>query len=121
MAVMSRRRRCRRLRRVRLADGEMLDRDALFFYVGWRLRSTSPARWAAGWATTAPSPSTQAKQRPSTASTQPGTAPTAGARFPAAAGSGVTAAVAINARLSFEDADRAVADSRAPAPASEAR
>jgi thioredoxin reductase len=27
-----------RLRRVRLADGEVLDRDALFFYIGWRLR-----------------------------------------------------------------------------------
>ena len=31
------------------------------------------------------------------------------ALVPAATGSGVTAAVAINARLSFEDADRAVA------------
>jgi hypothetical protein len=33
----------------------------------------------------------------------------------------VTAAVAINARLSFEDADRAVARSLADAPASEVR
>ena len=41
------------------------------------------------------------------------------ALVPAAAGAGVTAAVAINARLSFEDADHAVVDSRAPAPASE--
>ena len=40
------------------------------------------------------------------------------ALVPAATGSGVTAAVAINVRLSFEDADRAVADSRATAPAS---
>jgi hypothetical protein len=43
------------------------------------------------------------------------------ALVPAAAGSGVTAAVAINTRLSFEDADRAVADSRAAASASEVR
>src|SRR4051794_15436576 len=28
-----------RLQRVRLDDGETLDRDALFFYVGWRLRN----------------------------------------------------------------------------------
>src|SRR5512132_1122761 len=28
-----------RLRRVRLGDGQTLDRDALFFYVGWRLRN----------------------------------------------------------------------------------
>jgi hypothetical protein len=40
---------------------------------------------------------------------------------PAAAGSGVTSAVAINTRLTFEDADHAVADSRARRPASEIR
>jgi hypothetical protein len=40
---------------------------------------------------------------------------------PTAAGSGVTAAVAINTLLSFEDADPAVTDSRPPAPASEVR
>jgi hypothetical protein len=34
---------------------------------------------------------------------------------PSAAGSGVTAAVAINVRLSLEDADNALADCRAPA------
>jgi thioredoxin reductase len=28
-----------RLRRVRLGDGQTLDRDALFFYIGWRLRN----------------------------------------------------------------------------------
>jgi hypothetical protein len=37
------------------------------------------------------------------------------------AGSGVSAAVAINVRLSFEAAERAVADSPAPAPACEVR
>jgi len=99
----------------------MLDRDALFFNVGWRLRSTSPARWAAGWATTAPSPSTQAKQRPSTASTQPGTAPTRGRSFPRGRRLRRHRRGRHQRRLSFEDADRAVADSRAPAPASEAR
>ena len=36
----------------------------------------SPTRWAASCATTAPSPSTQAKRPPSTASTPPATAPT---------------------------------------------
>jgi hypothetical protein len=39
---------------------------------------------------------------------------------PAATGSGVTAAVAINARLTLEDADQAVARARAPVPASAA-
>src|SRR3954470_21077356 len=28
-----------RLRRVRLGDGQTLERDALFFYIGWRLRN----------------------------------------------------------------------------------
>ena len=37
------------------------------------------------------------------------------ALVPTAAGAGVAAAVAINVRLSLEDADRAVADARAPA------
>ena len=71
---------------------------------------TSPARSGASCATTAPSPSTPTKRRPSTASTPPATAPTPARLVPAAAGSGVTAAVAINARLSLEDADQAVAD-----------
>jgi thioredoxin reductase len=38
------------------------------------------------------------------------------ALVPTAAGAGATAAVAINARLNMEDADRAVAASRAGAP-----
>ena len=37
---------------------------------------SSPARWAASCATTAPSPSTPTRRRPSTASTPPATAPT---------------------------------------------
>jgi hypothetical protein len=40
---------------------------------------------------------------------------------PAATGSGVTAAVAINVRLSPEDAAHPLADSPTPAPASEVR
>jgi thioredoxin reductase len=103
-----------RLRRVRLDNGDTLDRDALFFYVGWQLR-TDVARTLgcemrddgsiavdAGQATTV--------DRIYAA----GNCADARALVPAAAGSGVTAAVAINARLSFEDADQAVADSRAP-------
>jgi thioredoxin reductase len=110
-----------RLRRVRLDNGETLDRDALFFYVGWRLRIDVARRLGcrlrddgsiavdSGQATTV--------DRVYAA----GNCAEPRALVPAAAGSGVTAAVAINARLSFEDADRAVADSRAPAPASEVR
>jgi thioredoxin reductase len=41
------------------------------------------------------------------------------ALVPTAAGAGVTAAVAINARLSVDDADRAVATSRASASATQ--
>jgi thioredoxin reductase len=110
-----------RLRRVRLDNGETLDRDALFFYVGWRLR-TDVARTLgcelrddrsivvdSGQATTV--------DRIYAA----GNCAEPRALVPAAAGSGVTAAVAINTRLSFEDADCALADSRAPAPASQVR
>ncbi len=110
-----------RLRRVRLDNGETLDRDALFFYVGWRLRKRRrphaglpAARRRLHRRRFRPSddrrPRLRRRQLRRTA-----------ARVPAAAGSGVTAPVAINARLSFEDADRAVADSRAPARASEVR
>jgi thioredoxin reductase len=64
-----------RLRRVRLGDGQTLDRDALFFYVGWRLRNDVARRLAASCAATARSPSTRTRRRPSTASTPPATAP----------------------------------------------
>ena len=43
------------------------------------------------------------------------------ALVPASAGSGVTAAVAINARLSLDDADQAVADLGARSPAARVR
>jgi len=35
---------------------------------------------------------------------------------PTPAGAGVTAAVSINVRLTFDDADRAIADAAGPAP-----
>jgi thioredoxin reductase len=110
-----------RLRRVRLDNGETLDRDALFFCVGWRLRNDVARALGcqlredgsiavdSGQATTV--------DRVYAA----GNCAEPRALVPAAAGSGVTAAVTINTRLSFADADRAVADSRAPAPASELR
>jgi thioredoxin reductase len=100
-----------RLRRVRLSDGETLDRDALFFYVGWRLRNDIARTLGcdlrddgsiavdAGQATTV--------DRVYAA----GNCSEPRALVPTAAGSGTTAAVAINTRLSFEDADRAVARS----------
>ena len=110
-----------RLRRVRLDNGETLDRDALFFYVGWllridiartlgcQLRDDGSIAVDSGLATTV--------DRVYAA----GNCADPRALVPAAAGSGVTAAVAINVRLSFEDADHAVGDSRAPAPAPEVR
>jgi thioredoxin reductase len=94
---------------VRLSDGETLERDALFFYVGWRLRNDIARSLGcdlrddgsiavdAGQATTV--------DRVYAA----GNCAEPRALVPTAAGSGTTAAVAINTRLSFEDADRAVA------------
>jgi thioredoxin reductase len=110
-----------RLRRVRLDDGETLDCDALFFYVGWQLRSELARTLGcelredgsiavdAGQATTV--------DRIYAA----GNCVDPRALVPAAAGSGVTAAVTINARLSFEDADRAAADLGVRSPASGVR
>ena len=104
-----------RLRRVRLDNGETLDRDALFFYVGWRLRidvaRTLGLRLRDDGSIAVDSGQATTVDRVYAA----GNCADPRALVPAAAGSGVTAAVAINARLSFEDADRAVADSRAPA------
>jgi pyruvate/2-oxoglutarate dehydrogenase complex dihydrolipoamide dehydrogenase (E3) component len=95
----------------------MLDRDALFFYVGWRLRvdvaRTLGCRLGDDGSIAIDSGQATTVDRVYAA----GNCADPRALVPAAAGSGVTAAVAINARLSFEDADRAVADSRAPAPA----
>jgi thioredoxin reductase len=95
------------LQRVQLQDGRTLDRDALFFFVGWRLRTQLAHELGcrlrddgsimvdAGQSTTV--------DRVYAA----GNCTDPRALVPAAAGSGGSAAVAINARLSFEDADRA--------------
>jgi thioredoxin reductase len=96
-----------RLRRVRFADGETLDRDALFFYVGWRLRndlaSALGCRLRDDGSIAVDSEQATSVERVYAA----GNCAEPRALVPTAAGSGVTAAVAINVRLSFEDADRA--------------
>jgi thioredoxin reductase len=98
-----------RLRRVRLGDGQTLDRDALFFYVGWRLRSDLARTLGCelrddGSIAVDPNQATTVDRVYAA-----GNCSEPRALVPVAAGSGTTAAVAINARLSFEDADRAVA------------
>jgi thioredoxin reductase len=97
-----------RLRRIRLVDGEALDRDALFFYVGWQLR-TEIARMLGCEQRNDGSIAVDADQATTVDRIYAaGNCVDPRALVPAAAGAGVTAAVAINARLSFEDADRAV-------------
>ena len=109
------------LRRVRFNDGETLDRDALFFFVGWRLRTE--VAHALGCELRADGTIVVDASQATTVDHvyAAGNCADARALVPAAAGSGATAAVTINARLSFEDADQAVADSDAPPPASEVR
>jgi thioredoxin reductase len=98
-----------RLRRVHLDNGETLDRDALFFYVGWRLR-TDLARTLGCGLRDDGSIAVDAEQATTVDRVYAaGNCAEPRALVPTAAGSGVTAAVAINVRLSLEDADRAVA------------
>ncbi len=105
-----------RLRRLRLEDGATLDRDALFFYVGWQLR-TDVARRLGCQLDDDNSISVDSSQATTVDRVYAaGNCADPRALVPAAAGSGATAAVAINARLSMEDADRAVTSSRAPTP-----
>ena len=110
-----------RLRRIRFDDGRVVERDALFFYVGWRLRSDlartlgCDLRDDGSIAVDGDQATTVDRVYAAGNCAEPR------ALVPVAAGSGVTGAVAINARLSFEEADRAVARSLADAPASEAR
>jgi thioredoxin reductase len=98
-----------RLHGIRLGDGETLDRDALFFYVGWRLRNEiartlrCELRDDGSIAVDANQATTVDRVYAAGNCSEPR------ALVPAAMGSGTTAAVAINARLCFEDADRAVA------------
>ena len=100
-----------RLRRVRLDNGETLDRDALFFYVGWRLRN-DVARTLGCELRDDGSIAVESNQATTIDRVYAaGNCSEPRALVPAAAGSGTTAAVAINARLSFEDADSAVARS----------
>src|SRR4051794_30723148 len=106
-----------RLRRLRLLDGQSLDRDALFFYVGWHLR-TDIARTLGCELRDDGSIAVNASQETTVERIYAvGNCTDPRALVPAAAGAGVTAAVAINARLSLDDADQAVADfgSRSPA------
>ena len=99
-----------RLGRVRFDSGETLDRDALFFYVGWQLRNdvarTLGCELRDDGSIVVDSGQATTVDRVYAA----GNCADPRALVPAAAGSGTTAAVAINARLSFEDADHAVAN-----------
>jgi thioredoxin reductase (NADPH) len=92
---------------VRLDNGETLDRDALFFYVGWRLRNdvarTLGCELRDDGSIAVDSEQATTIDRVYAA----GNCSEPRALVPAATGSGATAAVAINARLSFEDADSA--------------
>jgi thioredoxin reductase len=110
-----------RLRRVRLGDGETLDRDALFFYLGWRLRNDVARRLGCrlrdDGSIAVDSEQATTVERVYAA----GNCAEPRALVPTAAGTGVTAAVAINVRLSFEDANHASAHSRPPAHASQDR
>jgi thioredoxin reductase len=103
-----------RLRRLCLDDGETLDRDALFFYVGWQFRHDVALRLGCqlhdDGSIAVDSSQATTVDRVYAA----GNCADPRALVPAAAGSGATAAVAINARLSVEDADHAVTSSRAP-------
>lgn len=103
------------LRGVRFEDGTTLDRDALFFYVAWQLR-TELARTLGCRLRDDGSVAVEASQATSVDRVYAaGNCADARALVPAAAGAGVTAAVTINARLSFDDADQAVAASAARA------
>jgi thioredoxin reductase len=110
-----------RLGRIRLDDGETLDRDELFFYAGWQLRN-DVARALGCELRDDGSVAVDASQATTVDRIYAaGNCADPRALVPAAAGAGVTAAVTINARLSFEDADRAVADLGARTPLSEVR
>jgi thioredoxin reductase len=98
-----------RLQHVRLGDGETLDRDAMFFYVGWRLRTDLAGtlgcelRHDGSIAVDANQATTVDRVYAA------GNASDPRALVPAAAGTGTTAAVTINTRLRFEEADDALA------------
>jgi thioredoxin reductase len=110
-----------RLRHVQLDNGEALDRDALFFYVGWQLRNdlarTLGCELRDDGSLAVDSDQATTVDRVYAA----GNCADPRALVPTAAGAGVAAAVAINARLTVEDADGAVAASRVLGPPTQAR
>ena len=103
-----------RLRRLRLGDGETLDRDALFFYVGWQFRNDVARRLGCQLHDDGSIAVNLSQATTVDRVYAAGNCADPRALVPAAAGSGATASVAINARLSMEDADHAVTSSRAP-------
>jgi thioredoxin reductase len=102
------------VRGLRLGDGEMLDRDALFFYVGWQFRNDVARRLGCQLHDDGSIAVNLSQATTVDRVYAAGNCADPRALVPAAAGSGATAAVAINARLSMEDADHAVTSSRAP-------
>jgi thioredoxin reductase len=104
-----------RLRRVHLEGGNALDRDALFFYVGWQLRTELACSLGCKLRDDG-SIAVDANQATTIDGVYAaGNSSDPRALVPTAAGSRVAAAVAINARLSVEDADQAVASAAASA------
>jgi thioredoxin reductase len=102
-----------RLCRVRFGDGQTIDRDALFFFVGWQIR-TEVARTLGCELRDDGSIAVDASQATTVDRIYAaGNCADARALVPAAAGAGATAAVSINARLSFEDANQTAANSGA--------
>jgi thioredoxin reductase len=110
-----------RLRHVQLDNGEALDCDALFFYVGWQLRNDLARALGCelrdDGSIAVDSDQATTVDRVYAA----GNCADPRALVPTAAGAGVAGAVAINARLTVEDADSAVAASRALGPPAQAR
>ena len=96
------------LRRLSLKDGETLDRDAVFFYVGWQLRNDVAGRLGCRLHDDDSIAIDSSRATTVDRVYAAGNCADPRALVPAAAGSGATAAVAINARLSTEDADHAV-------------
>jgi thioredoxin reductase len=99
---------CGRLRRLRLDDGDTVDRGALFFYVGWQFRNdiahSLGCQFGDDGSIAVDSTQATTVDRVYAA----GNCADPKALVPAAAGSGATAAATINARLSMEDAHLAV-------------
>ena len=104
-----------RLRRLRLDGGETLDRDALFFYVGWQFRNDVARRLGCQLRDDGSIAVDSSQATTVDRVYAAGNCADPRALVPAAAGSGATAAVAINTRLSVEDADYAVRLPRAGA------